>query len=87
MLLDEPCSALDPVSTTRIEELLLTLRDRMTIVIVTHNLRQARRIGDHCALFWTLDGTGYVLEARKATELFCSPNHEITKAYIQGALS
>lgn len=87
MLLDEPCSALDPVSTARIEELLLSMRERMSIVIVTHNLRQARRIGDHCALFWTADGAGYVLESRKATDLFSSPKHEITKAYIQGALS
>lgn len=87
LLLDEPCSALDPISTIRIEQLLLKLREQMTLVIVTHNLAQAKRIADHCALFWTGDGHGYLLEEGSTDDVFQHPFHEITKAYVSGSIA
>ena len=60
--MDEPCSALDPISTQRIERLILELKERYTIVIVTHDLAQARRIADHVALFWSFEGKGRLIE-------------------------
>jgi phosphate transport system ATP-binding protein len=87
LLLDEPCSALDPISTMTIEKLLLSLRGRMTLVIVTHNLAQARRIADYCALFWTENSSGYLLEEGSKDTLFDHPNHEITTAYVSGAVA
>lgn len=87
LLLDEPCSALDPISTHRIEELLVTLRQSITIVIVTHNLAQARRISDNCALFWTEHGQGHLLESSETAEIFQSPQSPVTRAYVNGAIA
>jgi phosphate transport system ATP-binding protein len=88
LLLDEPCSALDPISTTTIEKLLLSLKGRMTIVIVTHNLAQARRVADHCALFWAGNGSGgYLLEDGSKEAIFDYPVHETTAAYVSGAVA
>jgi phosphate transport system ATP-binding protein len=87
LLLDEPCSALDPISTHRIEELLVTLRQSITIVIVTHNLAQARRISDNCALFWTEHGQGHLLESAETAEIFQSPQSPVTRAYVNGAIA
>lgn len=87
LLLDEPCSALDPISTTTIEKLLLSLKGRMTLVIVTHNLAQARRIADHCALFWADNGSGYLLEDGTKAAVFETPSHELTAAYVSGAVA
>lgn len=87
LLLDEPCSALDPISTIRIEQLLMKLRRQMTIIIVTHNLAQARRIADQCALFWTGDGHGYLLEEGSTDEIFGQPYHAITQAYVSGSIA
>lgn len=85
LLLDEPCGALDPLSSGVVEDLIASLRGRYTVVIVTHNLAQARRIADDCALFWTRDGIGAMIEHGPAQRLFSSPREELTAAYIAGA--
>ena len=85
LLLDEPCSALDPISSGIVEDLIVSLRGRYTVVIVTHNLAQARRIADHVAIFWSIDGTGQLIENGSAQNIFESPQHELTAAYISGA--
>ncbi len=80
LLMDEPCSALDPFATQRVEELILSLRGRYTIVIVTHNMAQARRVSDECA-FMLL---GEMVEYRRTADLFLSPTDDRTAAYIEG---
>ena len=85
LLLDEPCSALDPISSGIVEDLIVSLRGRYTVVIVTHNLAQARRIADHVAIFWSIDGIGQLIENGSAQNIFESPQHELTAAYISGA--
>jgi phosphate transport system ATP-binding protein len=91
LLMDEPCSALDPIATRRIEELMLELKQRYTIAIVTHNLQQAQRVADRTAfLFVDTSGggrTGYLIEYRRTHELFADPREEYTKAYIRGEFS
>ncbi len=84
LLMDEPCSALDPISTQRIERLILELKERYTIVIVTHDLAQARRIADHVALFWSFEGKGRLIEYGPAPQIFHHPTHELTGAYLAG---
>ena len=85
LLLDEPCSALDPISSGIVEDLIMSLRGKYTIVIVTHNLAQARRMADHVTLFWTVDGIGQLIETGSAQNIFESPQHELTAAYISGS--
>ena len=80
LLLDEPCSALDVKSTQTIEELLLKLKERYTIVIVTHNLFQARRIADNCIFMLN----GEIWEQNTTEELFNNPQRQETKDYLQG---
>ncbi len=80
LLLDEPCSALDVKSTQVIEELLLKLKEKYTIVIVTHNLFQARRIADHCIFMLN----GELWEQNATGELFANPRRQETKDYLQG---
>jgi phosphate transport system ATP-binding protein len=91
LLMDEPCSALDPIATRKIEELMLELRKRFTIVIVTHNLQQAKRVADDTAFFYvdTTQGgrTGYLVEAGPTPALFDSPLQELTKQYLRGEFS
>ncbi|MVA97878.1 ATP-binding cassette domain-containing protein [Nitratireductor sp. CAU 1489] len=87
LLLDEPCSALDPMSTMTIERLLLDLKDSVTLVIVTHNLSQARRIADECALFWTECGTGYLLEHGTMADLTDRPKNQVTADYLHGRVA
>lgn len=70
LLLDEPCSALDPISTGIIEDLIVELKTSTTIVIVTHNLAQARRVADKLAVFWLKDGVGYLAETGAAAAMF-----------------
>ncbi len=84
LLLDEPCSALDPISSGVVEELVGGLRGRCTIAVVTHNLAQARRIADQTAVFWTRDGHGYLLEAGPTAQIFEAPGHPVTAAYVKG---
>ena len=84
ILLDEPCSSLDPVSTQKIEELLLSLRNRYTVVIVTHNLGQARRIADRTGLFWLVNSAGKLIEYESTSTLFSQPRLADTAAFISG---
>ena len=81
LLLDEPCSALDPKSTQVIEDLIVRLRDEVAIVIVTHNLQQARRVADRVGFMYL----GELVEYGPATAMFDSPSEERTKDYVAGA--
>lgn len=85
LLMDEPCSALDPMSSRVIEELIARLLPKYTVVIVTHNLAQARRISQFTAVFWTLDRVGTVVEFGRTHQVFNHPVHDLTKAYLSGA--
>jgi len=84
LLLDEPCSALDPLSSAVVEELILGMKKRLTLLIVTHNLAQARRIADRTAVFWTQEGVGRLIESGATAQLFEAPSHKITAAYLMG---
>lgn len=85
LLLDEPCSALDPISSAVVEDLIRRLSGRYTIVIVTHNLAQARRIANYAAFFWMKEQVGQLIEFGRCHRLFDEPEHEITSAYVSGA--
>ena len=80
VLMDEPCSALDPIATVKVEELLYRLKDRYTIVIVTHNLQQAARISDKTAFFWL----GRLVEFGSTEEIFTNPTERHTNDYVTG---
>jgi phosphate transport system ATP-binding protein len=85
LLMDEPCSALDPGSTRRIEETILELKDTMTIVIVTHNMQQAQRIADQTAFFLAEDGEpGHVVEYGPTERIFNGPIDQRTNEYVNG---
>ena len=73
LLMDEPCSALDPISSGTVEDLIASLHGKYTILIVTHNLAQARRISDYCTLFWVKDGSGRAIEMGSTKQIFESP--------------
>jgi phosphate transport system ATP-binding protein len=85
ILMDEPCSALDPIATLRIEELMRELRKNYTIVIVTHNMQQAARVSD-TTVFLTMgdDRAGYLVETAATEKLFTQPDNELTEQYITG---
>jgi len=91
LLMDEPCSALDPIATRRIEELMLELKERYTIAIVTHNLQQAQRVADKTGFLYvdTTQGgrTGYLVEFGDSKQIFDDPKEEHTKEYIRGEFS
>lgn len=80
ILLDEPCSALDPISTAKIEELIHQLKDKYTIVIVTHNMQQAARVSDYTAYMYL----GELMEFRDTITLFTNPEQKSTEDYITG---
>ena len=84
LLLDEPCSALDPMSSGAVEDLIASLRDHYTVVIVTHNLAQARRLADRVAFFWYEDGCGRLVEEGAAAQIFEAPKDPLTIAYVGG---
>lgn len=84
LLLDEPCSALDPISSGVVEDLITSLRGRYTQLIVTHNLAQARRIADYVALFWVQDGVGRLVEYGCVQQIFETPQEALTAAYVTG---
>jgi len=80
ILMDEPCSALDPIATLKIEELIYQLKEKYTIVIVTHNLQQAARVSDKTAFFWL----GRLVEFGPTAEMFTAPKDKLTEDYITG---
>lgn len=80
ILFDEPCSALDPVATGKIEELITELKNQYTILIVTHNMQQAARVADNTAFFML----GELIEYKATDELFTNPSHHLTEEYITG---
>jgi phosphate transport system ATP-binding protein len=85
ILMDEPCSALDPIATLRVEELMRVLKERYTIVIVTHNMQQAARVSDGTGFFWLNEQKAGILAEFGATEqVFTSPRDRRTEDYITG---
>jgi phosphate transport system ATP-binding protein len=82
ILMDEPASALDPIATGKIENLIHELKELYTIVIVTHNMQQAARVSDTTGLFWM----GELIEFNQTEKLFTNPDHELTEAYITGRM-
>jgi phosphate transport system ATP-binding protein len=90
ILMDEPCSALDPIATARIEDLMLDLRQEFTIIIVTHNMQQAARVSDRTAFFTarpdetTGNRTGLLVEFDRTTDIFSNPRDKRTEDYISG---
>ena len=80
ILMDEPCSALDPLSTSKVEELIRELKERFTIIIVTHNMQQAARVSDKTAFFYL----GRLIEYADTRTIFMNPSHPQTEAYVSG---
>jgi phosphate transport system ATP-binding protein len=91
LLMDEPCSALDPVATRRVEELMIELKEKYTIALVTHNMQQAMRVADKTAFFGvdiSQGGrTGYLVELGDTQQIFEDPREDLTKKYIRGEFS
>lgn len=85
LLMDEPCSALDPLSSAVVEDLIQSLKGQYTVVIVTHNLGQARRIANYAGFFWVEERAGTLIEFGHSQKIFGTPDHELTAAYISGA--
>ena len=85
LLMDEPCSALDPTSTRRVEETIHEIKDQVTIVIVTHNMQQAARVSQQCAFFLAEQGTpGVIVEAGDTEQIFGDPRDPRTEDYVNG---
>ncbi|HNS62630.1 MAG TPA: ATP-binding cassette domain-containing protein, partial [Anaerolineales bacterium] len=82
ILMDESTSALDPIATLRVEELIAELKQDYTIVIVTHNMQQAARVSDYTGLFWL----GELVEFSETNSMFTKPKQELTEAYITGRM-
>ena len=91
LLMDEPCSALDPIATRQVEELMLELKERFTLALVTHNMQQATRVADTTA-FFSVDisrggRTGYLVEMGPTQQVFEDPKQDLTKEYVAGEFS
>ncbi len=87
ILMDEPCSALDPISTLKIEDLMIELKEHYTLVVVTHNMQQASRISDYVAFFYAgEDQIARLVEYDKASKIFVNPSNPLTEKYIAGRL-
>jgi phosphate transport system ATP-binding protein len=90
ILMDEPCSALDPIATGRIEDLMIQIKDRYSIIIVTHNMQQAARVSDRCAFFTTEVNeqsdtrTGVLVEIDRTQKMFSNPSDIRTENYVTG---
>jgi phosphate transport system ATP-binding protein len=85
LLMDEPCSALDPTSTRRVEETIRAIADQVTVVIVTHNMQQAQRVSDRCAFFLAAEGQpGYIVEQGDTVDVFGHPRDDRTADYVNG---
>lgn len=89
--MDEPCSALDPIATRQVEELMLELRERFSVALVTHNMQQATRVADTTAFFGVdISGggrTGYLVEMGPTKQIFEDPQEDLTKQYVAGEFS
>ena len=85
LLLDEPCASLDPIATVQIEDLLIELKEKLTIIIVTHNMQQAGRISDNTAVFWLDENkVGELIEYKPTLKIFSEPEDPRTEGYITG---
>ncbi|MDF1588547.1 MAG: phosphate ABC transporter ATP-binding protein [Gammaproteobacteria bacterium] len=84
LLMDEPCSALDPISSAVVEDLIVSLRGRYTVVIVTHNLAQAKRVANYAGFFWMQERVGKLVEFGRSQHLFDQPQNELTAAFVNG---
>ncbi|MCW2494734.1 phosphate ABC transporter ATP-binding protein PstB [Jatrophihabitans sp.] len=85
LLMDEPCSALDPTSTRRVEQTIAEIADEVTVVIVTHNMQQAARVSQQCAFFLASQGTpGQIVEAGPTVDIFQNPRDQRTSDYVNG---
>ncbi|MET0523244.1 MAG: phosphate ABC transporter ATP-binding protein [Nocardioides sp.] len=85
LLMDEPCSALDPTSTRRVEETIRAIAGEVTVVIVTHNMQQAHRVSDRCAFFLAAEGApGHIVEQGATKDIFERPRDERTADYVNG---
>ena len=85
ILMDEPCSALDPISTLKIEDLMRELVQDYTIIIVTHNMQQAARVSDYTAFFTLSEQrSGFLMEYGPTTQIFTNPKEQVTEEYITG---
>jgi phosphate transport system ATP-binding protein len=82
ILMDEPASALDPIATLRIEELMAELKEKYTIIIVTHNMQQAARVSDYTGLFWL----GELVEFSPTAKMFTRPDQQLSEDYITGKM-
>lgn len=82
ILMDEPCSALDPIATLKVEEIMRTLKKDYTILIVTHNMQQAARVSDRTGFFWL----GELIEFGRTEQIFTRPKHELTEEYVSGRM-
>lgn len=80
LMMDEPCSALDPLSTQKVEELMLQLKERYTIVLVTHNMQQAQRVSDNTGFMYL----GEMIEMNSTAQIFDEPREELTQKYVSG---
>jgi phosphate transport system ATP-binding protein len=80
LLMDEPCSALDPIATSKIEELIDELKGHYTVIIVTHNMQQAARVSDYTAFFWL----GQLVEYDRTEKMFTAPAEKVTEDYVTG---
>jgi phosphate transport system ATP-binding protein len=78
--MDEPCSALDPVATAKIEELIIKLKEKYTVIIVTHNMQQAARVSDYTGFLYL----GRLVEFGTTEQIFSNPHNELTERYISG---
>lgn len=86
LLMDEPCSALDPQSSSTIESLIELMRNKFTLIVVTHNIAQAKRISDKTVIFWNYKGYGEIVEDGPTEQVFCKPSNKTAQAYIEGHL-
>ena len=82
ILMDEPCSALDPIATLKVEQVMQALKSSYTIVIVTHNMQQAARVSDRTGFFWL----GELIEFNKTERIFTRPSHKLTEEYVSGRM-
>ena len=86
LLMDEPCSALDPQSSATIESLIGAMRKKFTLIVVTHNLAQAKRVSDKTVIFWNYEGFGQIVEDGPTDQVFFKPSNKTAQAYIGGHL-